>query len=95
MSTLYLQLLEIPGNHKPEKGLPDTARAYIAMNIKWSSIEKVDEVEFKTISEECRTSKEVEEAADLLIEELKTIKKRASKFFKKEEENRLKMADKS
>lgn len=93
MSTLYLQLLEIPGNHKPEKGLPDTARAYIA--IKGSSIEKVDEVEFKTISEECRTSKEVEEAADLLIEELKTIKKRASKFFKKEEENRLKMADKS
>lgn len=93
MSTLYLRLLEIPGNHKPEKGLPDTAKAYIA--IKGISIEKVDEVEFKTISEECRKSKEVEEAADLLIEELKTIKKRASKFFKKEEENRLKMADKS
>lgn len=92
MSTFYLKLLEIPGNHKPEKGLPDTARAYIA--IKASSIEKVDEVEL-TISEECRTLEEVEEAADLLIEELKTIKKRASKFFKKEEENRLKMSDKS
>jgi len=92
MSNLYLQLLEIPGNHKPEKGLPYTARAYIA--IKASSIEKVDEVEL-TISEECRTSEEVEEAADLLIEELKTIKKQGATFFKKENEARRKRAGKS
>ena len=47
MSTLYLQLLEIPGNYKVEKGPLDTARAYIA--IKGSSIEKVDEVECQFI----------------------------------------------
>jgi len=82
MSTFYLKLLEIPANHKPEKGLPDTARAYIA--IRDGSIKKVNEVEFKTISSECRTLEEVEEAADWLIEELKTIKKQAAKFFKKE-----------
>jgi hypothetical protein len=93
MSTLELQLLEIPGNYNAQKGFLDTARAYIA--IKGSSIEKVDEVEFTTISAECRTSKEIEGAADWLIEQLKTIKKQAATFFKKEKENRQRMADKS
>jgi len=93
MATLYLQLLKIPANHKPKKGLSDTARSYIA--IKGSSTEKVDDIEFRTISAECRTLQEVEEAADWLIDELKTIKKQAAKFFKKEQENRRKIGDKS
>jgi len=86
MSTFYLQLLEVPGNYNKEKGFLDTARAYIA--IKASSKEKVDNVEFKTISEECRTSKEVEGAADWLIKELGIIKKQAVKFFEKEDKSR-------
>jgi hypothetical protein len=93
MSTLYLELLKFPGNYKVEKRALDTARAYIA--IKVSSTEKVDKLEFKTISSECRTSKEVEEAADWLIKELETIKKQAAKFFKKQDEARRKMSDKS
>ena len=47
-------------------------------------MEKIAEVEFKTISAECRTLREVEEAAGLLIKELKTIKNQAAKFFEKE-----------
>jgi len=93
MSTLYLELLTIPGNYKREKGSLDTARAYVA--IKGISIEKVDEVEFTTISAECRTLEEVEEAADGLIKELKTIKKKAANFFRNQDEAWRKMADKS
>jgi hypothetical protein len=59
----------------------DTARAYIA--IKGSSTVKADEIEFKTVSADCRTLREVEEAADVLIKELKTIKKQAEQFFQK------------
>ena len=77
MSTLYLQLLEIPANHAAQ----DTARAYVAL--KGSSVEKVGEIEFKTVSAECRSLKEVEEAANKLIEELKAIKKQAARFFEK------------
>jgi len=77
MSTLCLQLLEVPAT----KDSLDSARAYIA--IKGSSSIKLDGKEFKTISAECRTLKEVEEATDLLTKELKTIKKQASIFFQK------------
>jgi len=93
MSTLYLQLLKIPGNYKREKGLLYNARAYIA--IKGSSILKLGEEEFRTVSAECRTLKEVEEVADWLTKELKTIKKQAAKFFKNQDEAWRKIAEKS
>lgn len=93
MSTLYLQLLNIQGNYKVEKGTLYNAKAYIA--IKGSSTVKVDELEFKTISAECRTLKEVEEASDWLTKELKTIKKQAAKFFKNKDEAWRKIAEKS
>jgi hypothetical protein len=89
MSTLYLQLLNIPVTKEPL----DTARSYIA--IKGSSSIKVDGKEFKTVSAECRTLREVEEAADGLIKELKTIKKQAEKFFKNEDDARRKMLGQS
>jgi len=81
MSFRYLQLLKIPGKHKVEHGLPHSARAYIA--VKGSSTVKVGKAEFPTISAECCTSKEVEEAADWLIKELKAIKRHATRFFEK------------
>ncbi len=93
MANVYLQLLGIAGNHKPEKRLPDTARAYIALKL--GSTARVNQTEFTTISEECRTSEEVEEAADLLIEELKTIKKQAAGFFKKEKKDRTQILKKN
>jgi hypothetical protein len=89
MSTLYLQLLEVPATKKPL----DTARAYIA--IKSCSTVKVDEKEFTTISAECRTLKEVQEVVDWLIKELKSIKEQAAKFFRKEDETKQKMLEQS
>ncbi|MCK4293174.1 MAG: hypothetical protein KAY65_08240 [Planctomycetes bacterium] len=73
MPNLYLQLLKIRANHAG----PNTARAYISL--KGSSVQKV--------SAECRTSKEVEEAANRLIKELKAIKRQAATFFEKEKKN--------
>jgi hypothetical protein len=93
MSLVYLELLRLPGNYNAEKGLLDTARAYIAL--KQSLTAMVNRKEFTTISEECRTAEEIEARADCLIEELKTIKKQAAAFFNKEKENRQRMADKS
>jgi hypothetical protein len=78
MSNLYLQLLKNPANH----AALNTARAYIAL--KGSSVKKVGEKAFTTISAECRTLKEVEEATDWLIKELKAIKRQAATFFEKE-----------
>ena len=84
MSFRYLQLLKISANNT-EHGLPDTAKAYIA--VKASSIVKVGKGEFPTISAECRTPREVEEAADELIKELRAIKKHAVRFFERENKN--------
>ena len=81
MSNFYLQLLKIPAKHT----LPDTARAYIAL--KGSSEEKVGEEVFTTISAECRTLQEVEEAADWLIKELNAMNRQAATFFEKERKN--------
>ena len=78
MSTFYLQLLTIPTS----RDIPDTARAYIALKI--SSEEKVGEDTFTTISAECRTLQEVEKTTELLIKDLKAIKKQAAKFFKRD-----------
>jgi DNA-directed RNA polymerase subunit L len=89
MSNLYLQLLKIPVNH----AAIDTARAYIAL--KGSSIEKVGKEAFTTISAECRTLQEVEEASEWLIKELKAIKRQAATFFEKEKKNRRDIANKS
>jgi len=75
MSNLYLQLLKIPANHAAQ----NTASAYIAL--KGNPVKKVGEETFTTISAECRTSKEVKEAAEWLIKELNAIKKQAVKFF--------------
>ena len=82
MSFRYLQLLKISANNKSECILPNTIKAYIA--VKANSIVKVGKGEFPTISAECRTPREVEEAADELIKELRAIKKHAAKFFEKE-----------
>ena len=60
----YLQLLEIPVNNT-EYGFPDTPKAYIAVKV--SSIVKAGKGEFPIISAECRTQREVEEAADKLL----------------------------
>lgn len=84
MLTLYLKLLEFAGNYEAEKGPLHSPRAYVAT--KESSIK---------ISSECCSSKEVEEAADWLIKELKTIKKQAATFFKKENDAMRKRTDKS
>lgn len=70
MSNLYLQLLKNPANH----AALNPASAYIAL--KKNSV--------TTISAECRSPREVEEAAEWLINELKTIKKQAVTFFEKE-----------
>ena len=87
MTNIYLQLLKSSGNYKKGK-LPDSARAHIALKSSW--IEKVNGAEFQVISGECRTSREITESSDWLIKELNEIKKQALKFFKKEEEKRLK-----
>ena len=81
MSFRYLQLLKFPVNNT-EYSLPYTPKAYIA--VKASSIVKAGKGEFPTISAECRTPREVEEAADELIKELRAIKKLAKSFFEKE-----------
>jgi len=83
MSNLYLKLLKIHSEHKPESGLPDAAKAYIA--IKCFSKEIVDDQEFMIISSECRSLIELEDAADWLIKELKSIKQEANKFFRIEQ----------
>jgi len=82
MPNLYLQLLKIPAN----RAALNTARAYISL--KGSSVIKVGDTTFTTISAECRTSKEVEEAANRLVKELKAIKRQAATFFEKEKKNR-------
>ena len=84
MSNLYLQLLKNPANH----AALNPASAYIAL--KRNSV--------TTISAECRTLQEVEEEeeeAELLINELKAIKKQAVTFFEKEKKNRRDIANKS
>ena len=78
MSFRHLELLKIPAKNT-ENGFPDTAKTYIA--VKARSIAKVGKGEFPTISAECRTPREVEEAADELIKELRAIKKLAKSFF--------------
>lgn len=83
MSNLYLDLLKFPANHETEHGAMDTAKAFIF--IKSHTKEKVKDNEFLLISAECRTFKEVEEAADWLIKELKSIKRRSVKFFEKQQ----------
>ncbi len=82
MSNLYLDLLKIPAIHNSENGIMDTAKAFIF--IKSHSEIKVNDNDFMYVSAECRTPKEVEEAVDWLIKELKSIKRRSKNFFEKQ-----------
>ena len=83
MSTRCFQLLKIPADHNAEHcTLPHTTSAYIA--VKAYSGVKAGKGEFPIISAECCTTREVEEAADEIIKELREIKKQAKSFFEKE-----------
>jgi len=73
--------LKIPDVQKGKNDYSDTAKAYIA--VKFRSEVKYKDSEFTTISAECRSTREVEEVAETLIKDLRTLKKQANSFFKK------------
>ena len=90
MSTTYLQFLACPTVFEKVLG----ARAYIALKSTnpFKVWDKKGEFkgDFKAVSVDCVTYGEVEGAADLLIEELKAIKRQAKIFFQNEKEKREK-----
>ena len=75
MNKFYLQLLP-----QTENKLKDD---FVHIALKSYEHLEIDGTGFICISPECGTLRDLEESADLLIEELKAIKKEGIKFFKK------------
>ena len=91
MLTFSLQLISFPGNRGDKNKLLYGPRVYICVGsrskIKCPS--KKGNIERDALSNECVTSRELEEEADRLIEELQQIKRQAKKFFEKELPNKF------
>ena len=90
MSTTYLLFLACQPVFEKALG----ARAYIVLNY-FDPVKAWDKKgefkgNFKAVSVDCGTYGEVEGAANLLIEELKAIKRQAKIFFQNEKGKRVK-----
>jgi len=91
MKTFSLQLISFPSNHGDRNKKPYGPRAYICVKCssKLNCPSKKGNIERDALSNECVTSRELEEEADRLIEELQQIKRQAKKFFEKELPNKF------
>jgi hypothetical protein len=82
MSTYRLQLLDIRGDYS----VPHGPEAYVALKTS-SGISRgrgKSKGAFTVLTPQCLSLREFEGNVDNLIEELKTIKKQAKKFFERE-----------
>lgn len=86
------ELKTYPDNYKVNKLPLDPARVYIAVMRQLTK--EVDGEKFIAVSDKCYTLKEVDEEVDVLIKELKEMKKEAKAFFDKERQTRSKTVDK-
>ena len=86
MKTFNLQLISFPGNRGDKNKLPYGPRAYIYVGSRSKIMcpSKKGDVERDALSHECVTSRELEEEADRMIEELQQVKKQCRRFFEKE-----------
>jgi len=86
MKTFSMQLISFPGSRGDKNKLPYGPRAYICVGCR-SKIKcpsKKGNIERDALSNECVTSRELEEEVDRLIEELQQIKRQGRRFFEKE-----------